>query len=260
MNLLETIFLGVLQGLTEFLPVSSSGHLFLAQTWLGFEPSLSLEIWFHVASLLAVIAVFWRRIVQIFRGFFLRNADGDLGWKLIVATLFTMPVGFFMHKFFDQELNLNLVGITLLATAGFIVLAEKGRSKCPHPTPLPGGEGTDFSWKLAILLGLVQGIAVLPGISRSGITIAFLILLGLNRKKSAEISFLLAIPTILGALVYSLSEKSADFFDLNIFIGLIATFIASILGMRWMIKLVEKRWIWFAPYCAGLGAIILTFL
>lgn len=250
MNFLEIGTLGILQGLTEFLPVSSSGHLFLVQTWLGFEPSLALEIWFHVASLLAVLLVFRERIWKIFRGFFLRNEDGVFGWKLGLATLMTVPVGLFMNTIFDQNLSLQLVGITLLATAGFIVIAEKFRTK----------KTADFSWMVAAFLGLVQGIAVLPGISRSGITIAFLILLGMNRKKSAEISFLLSIPTILGALIFSFSEKSADFFSVELFVGLVATFVASIVGMKWMIALVEKRWIWFAPYCAGLGILLLIVL
>lgn len=249
MNIYEHIFLGFLQGFTEFLPISSSGHLFLAQEFFGFVPDISLEIWLHGASLLAVILFFWKRILQIFSGIFSLNADGVLAGQLLLSTLITAGVGVPLHTYFETDLSLQFVGITLLCTAFFILVSERFRPQKPKK----------FSWTKAILLGVVQAIAVLPGISRSGITIAFLILTGVERKRSAEISFLLSIPTILGALVYASAEKSQEFFSSELFWGIGAGFVASLLAIKWMMKLVEGAWIWFALYCCIAGGVLFFF-
>lgn len=244
MEILHAILLGAVQGVTEFLPISSSGHLWLLLEYFGIH-SLSLEIVLHAGSLLAVIAFFWKEIIRIIREMFTRGGD-SLGWKLVVATLLTAPTGILMHNFFMGDLTAKMVGITLLITAGLITAAEFFR-----PDKI-----RDFSWKLAIFLGLVQGMAVMPGISRSGLTIAFLILIGLPRKKAAEVSFLLAIPTILGALVFSAVDNRNDmtiFSAPETWIGFIVSAIAAVAAIAWMMKLIEGKWVWFAPYCAVLG-------
>jgi undecaprenyl-diphosphatase len=248
MQILDGILFGFVQGVTEFLPVSSSGHLFLLQMWKEMEPSITLEILLHVGTLIAVIGFFFPKICKILREMF-RSGGDSFGWKLLVATILTAPTGILIHNFFTEEITMRLVGITLLITAVLIVLAEWLR---PQKT-------REFTWKVAILLGLVQGLAVLPGISRSGLTIAFLILIGLPRKQSAEISFLLAIPTILGALIFSFGE--ADFStitgDVAVWIGFAVSAVAAVGAIAWMLKLIQGKWIWFAPYCALLGAWLL---
>ncbi len=244
MQILNTIILGFVQGVTEFLPVSSSAHLFLLQTWQGTEPSIALEILLHVGTLIAVIGFFWKEIFRILKEMFRKNGD-SLGWKLLVATVLTAPLGIVMQEYFSPEMTLPLIGGTLIITAFLIVSSELFRPRVVR----------EFSWKIAIFLGLIQGIAVLPGISRSGLTIVFLILIGIERRKAAKISFLLAIPTILGALVFSFGE--ADFLTLTgnigVWVGLVVSAIAAVGAIAWMLKLIEGKWIWFAPYCALLG-------
>jgi len=244
MDFLQAFSLGLLQGFTEFLPVSSSGHLFLAQYFWDLTPNLHFEILLHVASLFAVIILFWKKIPILFQP---QKDQQQLGLKLLVATFFTFPLAYLIQKNFDALLSLQLVATTLIITGFLILIAEKFRPKTERT----------FSWKMAVLLGLVQGFAPLPGISRSGITIAYLIFAGLKRQHAAEISFLLAIPTILAALVFSwLEQGSQIILTSQVIFACIIAFFAAIAAMKWMMKLVEKKWIYFAPYCFILGVIL----
>jgi len=256
MEFIQSIFLGILQGFTEFLPISSSGHLFLAEEFLGLLPDLHFEISLHVASLVAVLIVFRYRIWSILRGVGATclicagdKEEGILGWKLFVASLATVPVAILFKSQFEFFRTVEMIGITLIITGILIFFSEKFRPE----------KVRNLSWWIVILLGLVQGIAVLPGISRAGITISFLILLGINRKNSAEISFLLAIPTIIGALLFSLGEGNFGF-DFPQLVGCLASLVAAILAIKWMMKLVSKNWIWFAPYCVLAGISVLVFI
>lgn len=254
MTFFESLFLGFLQGFTEFVPISSSGHLYLSQVFLELEPSLVFEVFLHGASLLAVLFYFHKDIVKIIRALFsrtsFRSAEGILGWKLLFSTLCTIPVALFFKSFFEGLLDVALVAWMLIVTAFLILIAEKGRS---FFLKQKSGGASAFTWKIAFFLGIVQGLAAFPGISRSGITIAFLILLGISRKSSAQISFLLSIPTIAGALVLALGGM--DFaLGFNEWMGFGMCFGASLLAIFWMIRLIEKHWIWFAPYCFFLGA------
>ncbi len=264
--MLEKILLGIIQGATEFLPISSSGHLFLAEKWLGLSENLNLEILLHFGSLVAIFIYYWAEIKELAIKFFTeklkfppdKGARGGV-LKLILATILTVPGALILRKVWDPELTFQLVGITLIITAGVILIAEKfrGISFFSKKNSTKNNE-PEFSWQTAFWLGIVQSIAVLPGISRSGITIAFLILLGINRKNSAKISFFLAIPTILGAMIFALNESSfATLWSSQNFAGFLASVIASLASIKIMTKLVEKNWLWFAPYCALLGAVLL---
>lgn len=249
MNIFDAVVLGAVQGVTEFLPVSSSGHLWLLQQFFETN-SLTFDIFLHAGSLLAVIAFFHKKIWAILRGMF---CGERLGWQLVVATVCTVPLALGVEKFLLPELSVSLVAGTLLVTAGLIVAAEWGRPKIERK----------FTWPIAVALGLVQGMAVLPGISRSGLTIAFLILLGLPRRQSAELSFLLSIPTILGALVFAFWDNSNDlgvFSDPVSWIGFAVSALAALAAIAWMMKLIQKNWIWFAPYCAVLAVGLLFFV
>ncbi|MBT3349117.1 undecaprenyl-diphosphate phosphatase [bacterium] len=245
MEFFHAAVLGIVQGLTEFLPVSSSGHLWLLQDFWGAN-SQTFEVFLHAGSLVAVVVFFRKKIWEIFRGMF----RGDsLGWKLLAATVFTAPLAIFCQKFFLLELSVFLVSITLFVTAGLILAAEFFRPKLERT----------FSWNVAIALGIVQGISVLPGISRSGLTIAFLILLGVPRRQSAELSFLLSIPTILGALFFTMLDNQNDFsvfLSPESWLGFFLSAVAAAAAIAWMMKLIQKNWIWFAPYCAGLSAVL----
>ncbi len=256
MNFIENLILGVVQGATEFLPVSSSGHLFLIQKLWGFEPNLNVEIILHFGSLLAVLVFYRKEIISLFTGFFKNKTDRDFVLKLLLATVLTIPGALLLEKLWTPDMSFSLVGVTLLITAALILGAEKGRFLFRKERV------TQFTWGIAFLLGIVQSIAVLPGISRSGITIAFLIFLGIERKKSAEISFLLAIPTILGALVFALKdlENTSRFFTSELGIGFLSSAIIAFFAIAWMTKLVEKNWVWFSLYCLLLGGGVLIFL
>ncbi len=252
MEIFHSILLGIVQGATEFLPVSSSGHLFLTERWLGLVPSMDLMIVTHVATLGAVLVVFWREVWRLMQGFLSlltreRRAEsreqGMLALKLGVATLLTIGVALLIEPWFGELLNLKVVAVTLIITGVLIVIAEKFRR----------GESVMFTWPIAIALGIVQGLAVVPGISRSGLTIAFLIFLGLHRRKAAEYSFLLSIPTILAAGVFLVLESGLSALTVELGLAAIAAFVTALVMIYSMLKLVEKHWIWFAPYCVGLG-------
>lgn len=261
----NTIFLGLIQGITEFLPVSSSGHLFLAEHFLELQQNISLEIYLHVASLLAVIIFFWSKIWTLVQEFFKtlkqchpkltsesfstykqkfsQNTQALLTLKLLTATLVTVPIALLVKESVLVNLSLQVVAIALVMTGLMILLAEKFRPKAIQ----------DFTWTSVVLLGIFQGLAVVPGISRSGVTIAILILLGIQRKESAEISFLLSIPTILAALIFILLEQGLSGFTLQVLVASIVCFFASIISIKWMMQLIQSKWIYFVPYCLLLG-------
>jgi len=218
-------------------------------------PNLHFEILLHGASLLAVILLFQKKIHLILKGWMhlLGSSQGSrsygiLGLKLLAATFMTFPLAYVIQIYFDQLLTPDLVAKTLIITGVFILIAEQYRPKTER----------GFSWRMAIFLGLVQGFAPIPGISRSGITIAFLIFSGLKRRHAAEISFLLAIPTILAALIYSwIQQGEMLLITPQVLLACVMSFLAAIVAMTWMVKLVEKKWIYFAPYCFILGLIVL---
>ncbi len=262
MNLMEIwhgLLLGIIQGATEFLPISSSGHIFLAESWLGLTPDLHFAVSAHAASLLAVILIYRYDILKMLHGAAVyfhdpshhRFAEGRLAWQLILATACTVVVALLIEPYFEHLLALPWVAGTLIITGLLIIVSEKFRPAQEYP----------FSWRLAVFLGLVQGLAVIPGISRSGLTIALLILLGLNRQQSARISFLLSIPTILGALVFTLKDEWGQVgIESASLAGCVASFVTAVLAIYWMKALVERHWIWFAPYCLLLGGGILAFI
>jgi len=252
MSFLESIFLGALQGFTEFLPISSSGHLFLSEVLFGFKPNLNFEILLHIGSLVAVIAIYWSDIWKILRGMWRvkeEKEEGILGWKLALATLVTIPVAIFLEKQTDIFFSMWVLGVSFIATGICILLAEKFRPSRTRP----------FTWGMAVILGLVQGIAALPALSRSGLTIAFLIFAGVERKKALEISFLLSIPAIIGAFIFSLSDMGRMAFGFNEIIATIFSCAVAFATIRWMLSLIKKGWIWFAPYCVLVGIAVLIF-
>jgi undecaprenyl-diphosphatase len=255
MSLFNAVILGFVQGLTEFLPISSSGHIFLLERWMGLVGDIDFTLWLHLGSLVAVVIYFRRDILQMIVGSIQMiqkkeaNVQGMYTLKLLVATAATIPTALVMQSFFPySELSLSVVGITLLLTALLIVVAERSR-RSDQP----------LSWTLVIVLGLVQGLAIVPGISRSGLTIAALILLGVSRQLAARTSFLLSIPTIFGAGLYSYIDQGERFTSLGLFemTAVAAAAISAYVAIAWMMRWVEGRWIYFAYYCVGLGVIVL---
>lgn len=251
----DAIVLGVIQGVTEFLPVSSSGHIFLAETWLGLVPDAELSLWLHLGSLCAVVGYFWRDVWRLIVGLLQmaqerkQNNHGVFALKIMVATFCTLPTAWVVYTYYPySEMSLMSVGVTLLVTAGLIFVAEK-----------MSREEQMLSWPIVVLLGLAQGFAIIPGISRSGLTIALLIWMGINRGLAARTSFLLSIPTILGMALFAYIERGERFLDLGLFelVAITTSAVSAYLAIAWMMRWIEGRWIYFAYYCAFLGLAVM---
>ncbi len=255
MDWLEALILGVIQGLTEFLPVSSSGHLEIGKHLLGVEAaeSLTFTVVVHGATVLSTIVVFYKEIIQLFKGLFSFKWNEETQYIAKIA-LSMIPVGL-VGVFFKDEVeslfdgNLVFVGIMLLFTAALLAFTfyAKPRSK-------------NISFKDSFIIGLAQAIAVLPGISRSGSTIATGLLLGNKKENVARFSFLMVLVPIIGANLKDLmsgdmvSEQGVG--TMALVIGFLAAFFSGWLACRWMINIVKKgKLIWFALYCAIVGLI-----
>ena len=261
MNWLEALILGVIQGLTEFLPVSSSGHLEIGQALLGTsgEENLSFAILVHTATVLSTLVVFYREVAQLFRGTFttLRwNAEKDYVAKILVSMIPVFIIGMFfkdeVEAFFGN--GLLLVGICLLITAVLLALSEWLQKKRQ-------GTGHEVGYKDAIIIGIAQACAVLPGLSRSGSTIATGLLCGVKKESVAQFSFLMVLIPILGEAFLDLvdiiqGEASTGLELLPAIVGFVAAFVTGCFACRFMIEIVRRqRLIWFAVYCAIVGSV-----
>lgn len=261
MNWLEALILGVIQGLTEFLPVSSSGHLEIGQALLGTsgEENLSFAILVHTATVLSTLVVFYREVAQLFRGTFttLRwNAEKDYVAKILVSMIPVFIIGMFfkdeVEAFFGN--GLLLVGICLLITAVLLALSEWLQKKRQ-------GTGHEVGYKDAIIIGIAQACAVLPGLSRSGSTIATGLLCGVKKESVAQFSFLMVLIPILGEALLDLvdiiqGETSTGLELLPAIIGFVAAFVTGCFACRFMVEIVRRqRLTWFAVYCAIVGSV-----
>ncbi len=256
MNTWEAIILGALQGLTEFLPVSSSGHIEIGREVLGVQAADNMQftMMLHAGTVLSTIVVFWREIGRLLGDLFkFRMNEGTLFViNLLVASL---PVAFVGVMFRDQveglfSGNLLLVGCMLLVTAGLLILSGRVRGKSRPVTP-----------KSAFIIGVAQAAAVLPGLSRSGSTISAGLLQGVDRGTVAKFSFLMALIPIIGELLLDAGEFRGAM-DMTMLAGFLAAFVTGCVACKWMIRLVSRgKLLYFAIYCAVLGsaAIIYTF-
>jgi undecaprenyl-diphosphatase len=259
MDFLETIVLGIIQGLTEFLPVSSSGHLELAKAIFGGEvvgeESMMTTVVLHFATALSTVVVFRKDVAEIFSGLFKfkNNEAFNFSMKIILSMIPAALVGFFLddviETFFDRQIL--LVGSMLILTGGLLFLADRAKKT-----------NQNVSYPKALIIGISQAIAILPGISRSGATIGTSVLLGIDREKAARFSFLMVVPLILGKMAKDVldgafSGDSVPFLELSV--GFIAAFLTGLIACTWMITLVKRSKLkWFAFYCfiAGIIAIV----
>lgn len=273
MNELQALILGLVQGFTEYLPVSSSGHLELGKIILGPEAEaggLTFDIVVHVATVLSTLVILWREIMWIFAGMFRFNGTMNDEQKYVLNILISMiPVGVvgLCFKDYIESLYTNnvivVVGCCLLVTSVLLALTH-------FYTPR---EKDKISPLNAFIIGVAQACAVLPGLSRSGSTIATGLLLGNSRKNLAQFSFLMVIPPILGEALIDfkhmfapsaeyLAEHAADASAVvptsSLIVGFIAAFVSGCIACKWMIALVKKcKLIYFAIYCAIIGVIAL---
>ena len=255
MNLIKAIILGMVQGLTEFLPVSSSGHLVIFQRIFGIETTgVTFEVLLHFGTLLAVLWVFWPDFVNLLK--FPRDAvQRRFLLMLILGCIPTALIGFLLGDFIESIFHsLPLTGVALLITGGFLkllTLLPEGRKEIS--TMQPG----DALW-----VGLLQGIAIIPGISRSGSTITAALWRGLDRATAVRYSFMLAAPVIFGATLLELKGLITGGLESALFwsyaAGSAAAFVAGILAIKIFIRLLqEQKFHYFAYYCWAVGTAVI---
>lgn len=262
MTWIEAIILGLLQGLTEYLPVSSSGHLAIGSALFGIEgeENLTFTIVVHVATVLSTLVILWKEIDWIFRGLFKfqMNEETKYVLNIIVSMIPVGIVGVFFKDYVEDIFGsgLLIVGIMLLLTAALLVFSY-------YAKPRTKGK---ISMKDAFIIGLAQACAVMPGLSRSGSTIATGLLLGNKKESLAQFSFLMVIPPILGEALLDgikiVNEASAA--DAGVSVGalvggFLAAFISGCIACKWMINIVKKgKLVYFGIYCAIAGAITIA--
>jgi len=259
MEVVDAIILGVIQGLTEFLPVSSSGHLELGKAILGDnsvpEESLLFTVVLHFATALATVVVFRKDIIKLLKGLisFKWNEETQFASKIVLSMIPAVIVGLFFEEQLEALFNGNiiLVGFMLIITGLLLLLA--GRAK--HT-------GKGITWKDAVIIGVSQAIAMLPGISRSGATISTSVLLGNDRAKAARFSFLMVVPLIFGKIakdVLSGDISLENAASTPLILGFIAAFVTGLIACTWMISLVRKAKLhYFSYYCFAVGVLAIV--
>ena len=274
MNTLEAFILGLVQGLAEYLPISSSGHLEIFREILGLKlsgaESLEFDVMLHVATVLSTIVVLWRQFVPLCKSFFTFKMDDNFHYvvKILISCIPIGVVGICFKEtietFFGQELT--LVGWCLLATAALLFFSYFFRTRPLQEglTPANGGyQPRDISYLDAFVIGCAQAVAVLPGLSRSGTTIATGILIGDKREQVAQFSFFMVIIPILGEALLDLKDifeveaidtaasvATASIPLMSLIVGFITAFIVGCLACKWMLNIVKKGKLWwFAIYC-----------
>ena len=259
MSVLESILLGIIQGLTEFLPVSSSGHIEIGKSLLNSsffeEENLLFTVILHFATAISTIVVFRKTIVSLLKGLFKREKkEMAFSFKIVVSMIPAALVGFF----FEDEIaslfsaSLSFVGYMLIITALLLYLADKAKSTARN-----------VGFIDSLLIGIAQAIAILPGISRSGSTIAISVLLGIDKKKSAEFSFLMVIPLILGKIAKDILSGELEALSTTNFLpflfGFLAALISGYFACNWMLELVRRSKLsYFAIYCLIVGIIAIN--
>jgi undecaprenyl-diphosphatase len=256
----EAIILGIIQGLTEFLPVSSSGHLELGKALLGDhsvpQESMLFTVVVHFATALATLVIYRQEITRITVGLFQvkNNDEFQFSVKIVFSMIPAAAVGVFfadqLELLFDRQIL--LVGCMLWVTGWLLLIADRAKNT-----------EKDVSFSHAAVIGLAQAIAILPGISRSGATISTAVWLGVDRTQSASFSFLMVVPLILGKITKDLLDGTLDLNNDQIgllVVGFLAAFITGLFACQWMIKLVRSAQLkYFSYYCFVVGSIAIIY-
>lgn len=272
MTVFQAIVLGILQGLTEFLPVSSSAHLVIAQHYLkGFnQPGLLFDVLLHMGTLFAVLMYYWRDIIDILRAFTTKsdisvnckngNCDSykpqrKLGLLIIVGTIPTALLGFFFKDYVVILFSsVKLTASMLIITGILLAIADRVKER--------NRELSSLTFKDSVLIGFVQGLSITPGISRSGSTIATGLFRKIDGKDAAKFSFLLSIPAILGAIVLELPHFShVQAGEIPAYLlGILSAMLTGILAIKFLIRMLkQERLRYFAYYCWLLGSVVIVF-
>lgn len=268
MDWIQSLILGTVQGLTEYLPISSSGHLAIGQALFGLQDpdaNLAFTVTVHIATVLSTCVILWKEIVWIFADLFKFkwNNGTKYAFNILISMIPVAVVGFFFKDKVEEIFGsgLLIVGICLMITAALLAFSYFAKPR----------QRENISPIHAFVIGIAQAIAVMPGLSRSGSTIATGLLLGNKKEKLAQFSFLMVTPPILGEALLDVKDMSEQGISaamggispLALAIGFLAAFISGCIACKWMINLVKKgKLIWFAVYCAvmGLATIIIPLL
>ena len=260
MEILESVILGAVQGLTEFLPVSSSGHLQLAKELLGveIEENLTFDVTLHAATVLSTIVVLWNEIWGLVKGVFARGMNDEKRYflKLVISMLPIGVVGFLLKDQINAMLNSSyimvIVGAMLLLTAVLLSFAYYARPR----------QKSTISYRDSFIIGLSQAVASMPGLSRSGTTIATGLLLGNEKSAVATFSFLMVLAPILGETLLEVVDGGMSMAGVGtgaLVAGFLASFIVGCLACKYMINIVKRgKLIWFAIYCAVVGVVAIS--
>lgn len=262
MDWIQALILGIIQGLTEYLPVSSSGHLAIGQALFGMNDgadNLAFTVAVHVATVMATLVVLWREILWLLTGVFKWEMNEEM--RYVINILVSMiPVGFVGLLFKEQVeevfgSGLVIVGVCLLITSSLLVFSYYAKPR----------QKEHLSMKDAFIIGIAQACAVLPGLSRSGSTIATGLLLGNKKEKLAQFSFLMVIPPILGEAFLDLMKVAkgesmmGNIETLPLVVGFVAAFVSGCFACKWMIDIVKRgKLLYFGIYCAMAGAVTLV--
>lgn len=261
MSIIEAIILGLIQGLTEFLPVSSSGHLEIVKSLFPNkqlpEESLMVTVVLHAATALSTLVVFRKEVLEIIRGLFQFkwNEETKYSLKIVISMIPAALVGLFYNDAIESlyDGQVRLVGMMLIITGLLLFLADRAK------TSLKG-----VSYQNSFLIGIAQAIAILPGISRSGATISTSVLLGIDREKAARFSFLMVVPLILGKIAKDILDGAFTQTDIAIVplsAGFFTAFIVGLFACTWMINIVKRSKLkYFAYYCFVVGFVAIFFL
>ena len=272
MEWFEAIILGLLQGLTEFLPVSSSGHLAIGQALFGLDDgasNLAFTVLLHVATVCSTLVILWKEIVWIFKDLFAKQSwrtysglnDGTKFAINILISMIPIAIVGFCFKDKVEEVfgsGLLIVGLMLLVTAGLLAFSYFAK---------PRQKESLSGWH-AFIIGIAQACAVMPGLSRSGSTIATGLLLGNKKEMLAQFSFLMVIPPILGEALLDIkdilevgfSQAMSGISPMALIVGFLAAFVTGCAACKWMINIVKRgKLIWFAVYCTIVGAVAIIF-
>jgi len=253
-SLYETVVLGIVQGLTEWLPVSSSGHLVIAKEFIGWQPPVLFDVLLHLSTLFVILIFFRRTVIGIAKALVKRNlnsVEGRLGVFIVVGSIPTAVIGYTFRELFKSFFdNLMVVGFSLMATGILLFLSDRRHgSREMNPTD-------------SILVGVAQGIALIPGISRSGATISTQLLRGIDRKVAFEFSFLISIPAVVGGFLiesYDLSLLITNVDVIAIIVGVVVSSIVGYFSLRILLKtIIKQRFHLFAFYCWGVSILIIA--
>jgi undecaprenyl-diphosphatase len=260
MSVIQAIILGIIQGLTEFLPVSSSGHLELAKAIMGDtsvpEESMMMTVVLHFATALSTVVIFRKEITQIIKGLFQFkwNDETKFSLKIIISMIPAGVVGVMFNdeieSFFGGKIL--LVGTMLILTAILLLLADRAKNTTKS-----------VGFMDAIIIGVSQAIAIMPGISRSGATISTSVLLGVDKEKSARFSFLMVVPLIFGKIAKDLKDGAFDTSNIDVIplsFGFVFAFVTGLAACTWMIAIVKKSKLkYFAVYCLIVGVLAIGY-